>query len=665
MPVPFIVDRLRYIRQDKANMNNRTEPDFVHNKKKENDMENQNGGDIKYGPKQKSWESQVPEVAKGMITPPSKDPKKIYWDRNYAFRQEEALVKTGLLEIPPDGLTPEENIKAFAVMGSYTERQRKTFIGYQTEERIKYREKLSSYLDVSVNNVGDPFVNGNFTLNTKFAERMILDYYASLWNAKWPSQGSYADKDGKIVKGDMESYWGYVLTMGSTEGNLYAMYNARDYLSGKMLLEEVIEGKNENNETVKKTRLFHHEPAASEERPNEFVPVAFYSQDTHYSIIKAMAVEKIETFSSLGNRLYKQENPLEPGKPWPTEVPSMPSTPDLPVGSGAIDVDKLMILIEFFAKKGYPILLVLNYGTTFKGAYDNIPEVTSRLKPILEKYGLYKRKVYPDPDVSKDYDVRTGFWIHVDGALGASYMPFVKMAANMEKYKPFFKKLDGYTGPDFDFRNEMVHSIVSSGHKWPGAPWPTGLYMTRQKYLVMPPDNPEYIGSPDTTFAGSRNGFSSLILWDFFSRTDYNKQIEIAMHGQTIAQYAYEKLLEVNRIIKDRGGKDIWIQHTPLALSLIFRKPNDNIIFKYSLCCETVEGPSDIDNCDAKRTYVHFFCMWDVTKELVDEMASDLLKPDAFPDPAEEVLTDVKVVKSLPDPYSRRMLMPLIGRGYR
>ncbi|MFD2284413.1 hypothetical protein ACFSUJ_34900 [Streptomyces lusitanus] len=50
-----------------------------------------------------------------------------------------------------------------------------------------------------------------------------------------------------------------------------------------------------------------------------------------------------------------------------------------------------------------------------------------------------------------------------------------------------------------------------SGHKWPGAPWPCGIYMTKVKYQISPPSQPEYIGAPDTTFAGSRNGFSPLI----------------------------------------------------------------------------------------------------------------------------------------------------------
>ena len=46
----------------------------------------------------------------------------------------------------------------------------------------------------------------------------------SLWNGRWPYKLD-----------DPETYWGYVLTVGLTEGNLYAAWNARDYLSGKYL----------------------------------------------------------------------------------------------------------------------------------------------------------------------------------------------------------------------------------------------------------------------------------------------------------------------------------------------------------------------------------------------------------------------------------------------
>ncbi|WP_409524136.1 hypothetical protein [Nitrincola sp. MINF-07-Sa-05] len=620
---------------------------------------------LKYGPKQKPWEEQVPDVAKGLISAPSSDPVEAYLASNKAFPIESESVKTQWLEIPPAGISQEEKQFADEQVLQYATKQRNSFLGYQVEERISY-ETLAPYLDMCLNNIGDPFINGYYTVNSKCSERMVLDYFASLWNGVWPSIGPSINKSGRFQPGDPESYWGYVLSMGSTEGNLYGMLNARDYLSGRMLLEEEIEYTTDTGNTRTETSLYKFQPDASGDSPNAYTPVAFYSEDTHYSIIKAMEIEKIDTFGELGNRLYPEDNPLAPGQPWPAEVPSEAPTAMLPCGSGAVDVDKLLTLVEFFAARGYPILLCLNYGTTFKGAYDDIPEVCRRLKPILQKYGLWEREVKAEPvPVGQQpiIDIRTGYWIHVDGALGASYMPFVKMAARMQRYQDFFKSLDGYTGPDFDFRNPMIHSIVTSGHKWPGAPWPTGVYMTRHKYMVAPPDNPEYVGSPDTTFAGSRNGFSALILWDFIARTPYDTQITLAMHGQRMARYAHEQLLDVQEKIKaTHAGYDIRVQHTPLAVSLIFQKPNAEIINRYSLCSETVKN-ADGTNWE----YVHFFCMWDVGEELIDRMCNDLLKPGAFPYADDKPIRFVesKVTRALPLKGRRILKIPTKGRGFK
>ena len=72
---------------------------------------------------------------------------------------------------------------------------------------------------------GDPFILGTYIL--KWMERNVLDHYASLWNAKWPHDIT-----------DPDTYWGYILTMGSSEGNIYGLWNARDYLEGKLMLTD-------------------------------------------------------------------------------------------------------------------------------------------------------------------------------------------------------------------------------------------------------------------------------------------------------------------------------------------------------------------------------------------------------------------------------------------
>jgi len=300
------------------------------------------------------------------------------------------------------------------------------------------------------------------------------------------------------------------------------------------------------------------------------------------------------------------------GGDWPTEVPSEGGD----AGPGSIDVDKLYKLVEFFVSRGYPALILLNYGSTFKGAYDDVRRVGETLMPMLKKHGMDERWIeVVDPNNPDDPKrvKRNGFWIHVDGALGSTYIPFMKMAFNK-----------GRTAiqppPDFDFRLPFVHSICASGHKWPGAPWPLGIFMTKTGLQLLPPTNPGYVGSPDTTFAGSRNGLSAVVWWSFISQHSYDAQIDRVLYSLELVKYAYEELQKVQADI----GKDLWINYTPLTLALWFRKPNDDIIHKYSLSADslTVDGED--------RSYVHIYLMAGVTKETIDSLMQDLRTPDAF-----------------------------------
>jgi histidine decarboxylase len=39
---------------------------------------------------------------------------------------------------------------------------------------------------------------------------------------------------------------------------------------------------------------------------------------------------------------------------------------------GRADINKLVALVEFFAKRKHGIIVVLNYGTTFTGGFDDV-----------------------------------------------------------------------------------------------------------------------------------------------------------------------------------------------------------------------------------------------------------------------------------------------------
>jgi histidine decarboxylase len=184
---------------------------------------------------------------------------------------------------------------------------------------------------------------------------------------------------------------------------------------------------------------------------------------------------------------------------------------------------------------------------------------------------------------------------------------------------PFLEK-SGVPVPVFDFRVPELHSICMSGHKWIGAPWPCGIFMSKVKYQMKPVDNPEYIGSPDTTFSGSRNGFSALILWNFVSGHSVEDMIRRIGAGEKMAQYALKKLREV----QDHHGTDLWVEYSPRTLTIRFRQANDQLVFKYSLSNETLYVKNE------QRDYSHIYLMDWVSKELLDRFADDLKASDAF-----------------------------------
>ncbi|MER5862274.1 histidine decarboxylase [Kitasatospora sp. NPDC002040] len=509
--------------------------------------------------------------------------------------------------LPPGGLANGQRLRALDRLDGYLTRKRRNLLGFQaTQEMGAGAFDLGRFMQHNINNLGDPFRSGGYKPNTKVVERAVLDYYADLWHARGPHD-----------PGDPESYWGYVLSMGSTEGNMYALWNARDYLSGKPLIQPPT-----------------GTSGPAPEHPGARRPVAFYSEDTHYSFAKAVRVLGVDTFHAVGSEQYPGECPL-PGLPdWPAEVPSSsgPSGRSWD-GTGEIDVDALAALVEFFAAKGHPIFVSLNLGSTFKGAHDDVRQVCERLLPIFERHGLIQAQVTHgrDPHTGEPRtDLRRRFWIHVDGALGAGYAPFVRMAAAdpAHGWTPATELPEfdfGLTLPTREFGDlDLVSSIAMSGHKWPGAPWPCGIYMTKVKYQIAPPSQPDYTGAPDTTFAGSRNGFSPLILWDHLSRHSHQDQVDRIRHAQHLAAYLEHQL----RALELSHNLTLWPARTPGAITVRFRKPSPDLVTKWSLSSQDVlTTPGDEST---RRSYVHVFLMSSVDRTKLDALLADLAHDPAL-----------------------------------
>src|SRR4051812_23174256 len=105
------------------------------------------------------------------------------------------------------------------VLFRYLQKANQTFLGYPVARDYDY-ESLHRFLTLSCNNLGDPFQPGTYRLDTREFEREVVDFFARLFNAP-PNE-----------------YWGYV-TNGSTEGNLYGLYLARElYPNGIVYFSE-------------------------------------------------------------------------------------------------------------------------------------------------------------------------------------------------------------------------------------------------------------------------------------------------------------------------------------------------------------------------------------------------------------------------------------------
>ena len=188
-----------------------------------------------------------------------------------------------------------------------------SFAGYPCNLNFDYSE-LFPFLKYCVNNVGDPFDDSNFRLNTHALEREVIAQFADLLHL------------------DQQQAWGYV-TSGGTEGNMYGLYMGRELLPDG---------------------------------------VVYFSQDTHYSVVKLLRVLKARNIM-----LKSQDNG---------------------------EVDYLDLYETIRINRDVPVIFMANIGTTMKGAVDDVRKV----RDILDDLAV------------------TNYYIHGDAALSGMILPFVE-----------------------------------------------------------------------------------------------------------------------------------------------------------------------------------------------------------------------------------------------
>ena len=524
------------------------------------------GFSVPYGPHRRPWRETLADVAvtggKLLVTPPTHDP---LTKRSHDLDPEG--ITQSLYQVPSYGLNAEERGRALKETGQKLQESADNMFGYMCSYNFECPPEMASPLTCVPTGVwGDPFNEKNYMILPKWLEKNILDYFASLWNAKWPHDPT-----------DPESYWGYVLTMGSSEGIQHALWSARKYLT---------------------TGLPSSDSSAQ--------PVLFFSQSANFSMGKMADIVNLKQFHEVGQELYPDQNPL--GGDWVKGVPCTGGD----AGPGTIDIDALEKLVDFFSARGHPIVVLFNYGTTIKGVCDDIETAGEKLVNVLKKNDMYERTLQDPSDPSKNV-VRKQFWFHVDGALSAAYMPFLEMA-----YKNGLTEVE--PASLFDFRLDFVSSIVTSGHKYIGTPWPCGVYLTRTKLLPSEDATVHIIGSTDRTVSLSRNAHSLPLLWSFISSNSFDKQVADIVQCLNLVQYALSKLKE----LEVRLGMDLMIMNTPPSLSILFRKPNARIIFKYSLTFASLV--IDSKDVDVAQIYI----MRHITTNKIDAFITELESPDAF-----------------------------------
>ena len=91
---------------------------------------------------------------------------------------------------------------------SKMEIETESYLGYPVTKDFSY-EALAPLLQIPLNNLGDPFVDSTWKVDSREFEREVIGFFAEL------------------LRAPQDNWWGYV-TNGGTEGNLYGLYLARE-----------------------------------------------------------------------------------------------------------------------------------------------------------------------------------------------------------------------------------------------------------------------------------------------------------------------------------------------------------------------------------------------------------------------------------------------------
>ena len=225
--------------------------------------------------------------------------------------------------------------------------------------------------------------------------------------------------------------------------------------------------------------------------------------------------------------------------------------------SGEIDYEDLQETIRIH--RDVPPIIFANIGTTMTEGIDDV----GRIREMLREMAI------PES------------YIHCDAAFCGMTLPFI----------------DG--APPHDFR-AGIDSISISGHKFIGSPMPCGIVLAKKHYVERIARSIEYVGTLDTTLAGSRNGITPLFLWYAIrtrGREGFRREVAGCIEK---AEYAVRKLKQI--------GVEAW--RNPFALTVVFPRPPAAVLDKWQIAVQ--------------RDRAHIITMQSITKRQIDELVEDI-----------------------------------------
>lgn len=225
--------------------------------------------------------------------------------------------------------------------------------------------------------------------------------------------------------------------------------------------------------------------------------------------------------------------------------------------NGELDYDDFDNMIYMHRDK--PAIIVANIGTTMKGAIDNV----NKIKAVLKKHAVRRK------------------YIHCDAALYGMILPFVAGA------------------PPFDFA-AGIDSIAVSGHKFIGLPIPAGIVIANKSHVERVKTSIEYIGAHDTTISGSRNGITSLMMWQAITSQGKDGFQSIVDHCFTLTKYTIQRLAEIDW--------RAWTNNH--STTVVIERPPDWIVRKWQMA--------------VAENWSHIIVMPHFTKPMIDLLVEDL-----------------------------------------